>query len=67
MAGKRASSFCGSPEHQLNRRAFLGTLAEIHFRLKNKKEALRLIDRAIALDPERDLYRAQRQTYRAGG
>jgi Protein of unknown function (DUF1501) len=27
MAGKRASFFCGSPEHQLSRRAFLGTLA----------------------------------------
>ena len=48
----------------------LDTLAEVHFRLGDADEALRVIDEAIRQDPDREYYREQRKRYtgeREGG
>lgn len=44
---------------------FLDTLAEITFRLGNKKEAVNLIKRAISLDPEEPFYQSQLSRFEA--
>jgi uncharacterized Ntn-hydrolase superfamily protein len=45
----------------------LDTLAEVHFRLGHKQEAIATIKRAIELDPESEYYKAQLSRFESSG
>ena len=57
QAAQRAAAL--EPENS----GILDTLAEVLFRLGRKKEAIEVIDRAIAIDPDDDYLRGQKARF----